>query len=611
MKLIKQILFPTLLVALTACTTVATSGPETVYVTEEVVPEEEFFSQAELDQMLAPIALYPDVLLSQVLMAATYPLEVVEASRWSKENPGLQGDEAVVAVESFNWDISIKPLVAFPALIQLLDETLTWPRQLGDAFLMQEADVMDSIQHLRQRSLDAGNLASLEHVRVEQEEEIIIIEPADVRVVYVPYYRPTIVYGDWWWYDYPPYYWDPPRRYYSSVGFHWGHGWHWSPGFHISTRFYYNFCDWHRRSIVVHHHHHHYDRHDWGRINRPPRHFDDSQVWKHNPHHRRGVDYRSDQLNKVHPRHSSSGRTTKPIMARPSSNPDDTQNNVLASNRPNSRRGSTQAGSGGNSNVRPERPVRPSPGGQDTGTAPAARTSAPTSDGSTVAANRTSRVSPSSNTNATRSAPVASRSQTSRVSSSDKVKTPSISRTSPRSSNSGTRYSTSRSSSTTSKPPVVNRSSSTTRSVPQTRNYSSRSSSRPAPAARSSSSGTTRSTPQARSSSSRSYSAPKARTSSSGSRQSSVSRSSSSSSRPTPQARSSSSSRSSSYGSRSSSSSRSSSYGSRSSSSSSGSRTSSSSGGGSSRPSAPARSSGGSSSNSRYSGGDDGGFRRG
>ncbi len=559
MKLTKQILLPTMLVALTACTTVATSQPETVYVEEEIMVEEDFFSQAELDQMLAPIALYPDVLLSQVLMAATYPLEIVEASRWSKVNTGLEGDEAVLAVENLNWDISVKTLVAFPDLIQLMDENLTWTRQLGDAFLMQESQVMDTIQLLRQRSLDAGNLASLEHVRVEQQEEVIIIEPADIQVVYVPYYRPTIVYGDWWWYDYPPYYWDPPMRYYTGVGFHWGHGFHYSTGFHISTRFYFSFCDWHRRSIVVHHNYHRYGRHDWDRIRHRPRPVHDVQVWKHNPHHRRGVDYRSDRLQGELPRHGSSGKSSKPILARPSRNKDDRQNSIdpnRLDRPPDTRRGTSQASTSRQETTRIERPERPGKGGRDTGSV-GSRSVSSTSNETTVAANRSQRVSPTTKSSGTtRPTPSVSRTQSTRTNSPDRTSKPANSPTVSKSSGITKAPTISRSSQTTRSAPKTrtsttsptSRSGTITRSTPNSRPSSvtrSTPSSRPSSVSRSSS---TRTSPQARSSSSRSASsAPKARapSSSRSSGYSSSNRSYSSSRSSSPPSRASSSSRSS------------------------------------------------------------------
>ena len=148
------------------------------------------FAEQELDQMLAPIALYPDALLSQILMASTYPIEVVQAARWSRANPGLSGDAAVRAVEQQSWDPSVKSLVAFPQVISMMDEKLDWMERLGDAFLSQQQQVMDAVQALRQKAQAAGNLKSNEIVRVEPQGQTIIIEQANPQVVYVPYYAP-------------------------------------------------------------------------------------------------------------------------------------------------------------------------------------------------------------------------------------------------------------------------------------------------------------------------------------------------------------------------------------------------------------------------------------
>lgn len=248
--------------------------------------DEPVFTQAELDQLLAPIALYPDVLLSQVLMAATYPLEVVEASRWSRANAGLEGDEAVQAVEEEAWDMSVKALVGFPDLIQRMDENLDWTRRLGDAFLLQEEQVMETTQRLRERALAEGTLDSMEHITVERQTEQIIIEPADVRVVYVPYYSTRVVYGDWWWNDYPPYYWGPPIGSYSSIGLSW------SRGFRVSTHFYYSTFDWPRRSVVIVNSHRGPNRFDFHRSQVLRRYDHYAHVWHHDPYHRKGVRYR-------------------------------------------------------------------------------------------------------------------------------------------------------------------------------------------------------------------------------------------------------------------------------------------------------------------------------
>src|SRR6185369_13968960 len=116
----------------------------------------------QLDQMLAPIALYPDSLLSQILMASTYPLEIVEATRWSKANPNLNGDDAVKAAEQNGWDPSVTSLVAFPQILTMMDERLSWTERLGDGFLAQQAQMMDTVQALRQKAYAAGNLKSTE-----------------------------------------------------------------------------------------------------------------------------------------------------------------------------------------------------------------------------------------------------------------------------------------------------------------------------------------------------------------------------------------------------------------------------------------------------------------
>src|SRR5687767_10221502 len=155
--------------------------------------QHDVFSQAELDQMLAPIALYPDTLLSQILMASTYPLEVVEAARWSRANPGLSGEAAVRVVQDRNWDPSVKSLVAFPQILGMMDEKLDWTQRLGDAFLAQQGQVMDTVQDLRQRAYAAGNLQSNEHYRVVHQTRTIVVESPSPQVVYVPYYDPFVV----------------------------------------------------------------------------------------------------------------------------------------------------------------------------------------------------------------------------------------------------------------------------------------------------------------------------------------------------------------------------------------------------------------------------------
>ncbi len=171
------------------------------------------FSQAELDQMLAPIALYPDSLLSQILMASTYPANVAEAVKWSKSNPKQEGDAAVKAVQNESWDPSVMSLVAFPQVLDMMGEKPDWVQNVGDAFLANPETVMSSIQNLRRKAKEEGNLKTTQEqtVTIEQASspEIIVIEPAEPTVIYVPTYNPTIVYGTWWYPSYPPYYYNP------------------------------------------------------------------------------------------------------------------------------------------------------------------------------------------------------------------------------------------------------------------------------------------------------------------------------------------------------------------------------------------------------------------
>jgi hypothetical protein len=176
----------------------------------------------KLDSITAPLALYPDALLAQVLMASTYPDQVTQAAKWSKQNPNLEGDEAVKKVQSKPWDPSVQSLVAFPQVLATLAQKPEWVKQLGNAFLSHPDAVMDSVQRLRAMAQQSGNLKSDEHqsVQVEQpapDQTIIKIEPANPEVVYVPSYSPE-VYGAWPYPSYPPMYVPPPYGYGIAAG---------------------------------------------------------------------------------------------------------------------------------------------------------------------------------------------------------------------------------------------------------------------------------------------------------------------------------------------------------------------------------------------------------
>ncbi len=203
------------------------------------------FSQQELDQMLAPIALYPDALLSQILMAAIYPMEVVEAARWSREHSDLSGDQAVYAAESELWDPSVKSLLAFPQVLQRMRENLQWTQALGDAFLGQQSQVLDTVQLLRGRAQAAGTLRSDERLRVVESGPSLLLQPVDPQLIYVPYYDPQIVYGSWWWPAYPPVYLRPWPGYYARPAY--VGGVYWGPPVGISAGFFFGAIDWRQR----------------------------------------------------------------------------------------------------------------------------------------------------------------------------------------------------------------------------------------------------------------------------------------------------------------------------------------------------------------------------
>jgi len=187
-------------------------------VTDQAQPEQQnkpLLKQQELDQLVAPIALYPDPLLSNILIASTYPLEVVQADRWLKQNQNLTGDQLKAAVSQQPWDDSLKALIATPSVLDTMSSQLEWTQKLGDAVLAQQANVMDAVQRLRARAQANNKLTTTQQqkvtVRQEQDRQIIAIEPATPDSIYVPYYDPGVVYGAWPYSDYPPYYWGYPN----------------------------------------------------------------------------------------------------------------------------------------------------------------------------------------------------------------------------------------------------------------------------------------------------------------------------------------------------------------------------------------------------------------
>ncbi len=207
------------------------------------------YSQAQLEQILAPIALYPDSVLSHILIASTHPLDLIQAARWWQSNRDLTGESAVNAVEHRDWDPSVKALVAFPEIIARMNDDLEWTEDLANAFLRNEAAVMASIQALRAQAYAAGNLDSLEHFRVVRDAETIVIEPVRTQVIFIPYYDSRRVYGHWRWRDHPPVYWDYSRHggHVYERGIHFG----WSMGIPVAAGFYFSAFRWHSGQVVV------------------------------------------------------------------------------------------------------------------------------------------------------------------------------------------------------------------------------------------------------------------------------------------------------------------------------------------------------------------------
>jgi hypothetical protein len=214
-------------------------------------PAQIVYSQAQLDQMLAPIALYPDQLLLEALMAATFPQQLIDAQQWLQDpnNAGLKGDALVAALQPLPWDPSVKSLVAFPQLVAMLTGHLDWTEALGTAFASQQVAVMARVQFLRGRAARAGRLASTRQLRVVHRASEIIIEPANPDVVYVPVYNPAEVYGEWPDRDAPPVYIPPPPDFYSGpvgavIGF--------SVGLAVAQPLWgWGHPDWRRHEVVV------------------------------------------------------------------------------------------------------------------------------------------------------------------------------------------------------------------------------------------------------------------------------------------------------------------------------------------------------------------------
>ncbi|WP_321791637.1 DUF3300 domain-containing protein [Caballeronia sp. J97] len=221
---------------------------------QDTAPAGQKLTNQQLDALTAPIALYPDALLAQALMASTYPSQITDAAAWSKANPNVKGDDAVKAVQSEPWDPSVQSLVAFPQALATMASKIDWVTQLGNAFIAQPSDVMDSVQRLRRAAQSAGNLKTNEQQKVVVQQApsssttTIQIEPANPQVVYVPTYNPTVVYGTWPYPAYPPVYVPPPPGYAMASAFVGGLAF--GAGVAVANSLWGN-CDWGRGDVNV------------------------------------------------------------------------------------------------------------------------------------------------------------------------------------------------------------------------------------------------------------------------------------------------------------------------------------------------------------------------
>src|SRR5215467_2650214 len=251
----------------------------------------------QLDSLVAPIALYPDPLLSQTLVASTYPLEIVQLQQWLGQNKTLKDKALVEAVKKQDWDPSIQALAALPDVVKRLSENIKWTTDLGNAFLAQQNDVMDAVQRMRKKAQGSGNLKSSEQQKVEtktvESKEVIVIQQASPQVVYVPSYDPVVVYGTPA-YPYPPLYYPPPGYYAAgmaisfgigvAMGAAWGGGWGWNSGWGGNNNVYIN----NNNNFV-----NNSNRQSANISNRTNR---GNNTWQHNPQHRGGAPYSNRDL---------------------------------------------------------------------------------------------------------------------------------------------------------------------------------------------------------------------------------------------------------------------------------------------------------------------------
>jgi len=248
----------------------------------QVAPTGSALTQQQLDQLVAPVALYADPLLADILTASTYPLEVVEAQRWTLDpaHAALTGDALAAALAGQPWDPSVKALVPFPEVLRMMDGHLGWTQQLGETFLVQQADIMDAVQRLRHRAETAGQLRSSPQQTVGTDADDVTISPPPSQVIYVPTYDPWCVYGPWAYPVSPPYYYSPWSGACDGAAYAIG----FDAGIFLPFGYWeWGSFDWRNRDIRI----------DRGRYDQfHSGHQPADGVWHHDPSHRAGVPYR-------------------------------------------------------------------------------------------------------------------------------------------------------------------------------------------------------------------------------------------------------------------------------------------------------------------------------
>jgi len=259
---------------------VAQQAPATTAPATQEVPK---ISNAQLDSLVAPIALYSDELLAQTLAASTYPLEIIQLQQWMERNKNLKDKALADAVTKQPWDPSVQAMAAFPEVVQRLAGNIQWTTDLGNAFLAQQSDVMDAVQRMRAKAQGKGTLKTSTQQKVETKTEggkqVIVVEQADPQVVYVPSYDPVVVYGEpaypYYPYEYPGYYpgmglaWGAGL----ALGAAWGGGWGWG-------------CGWGNGDVNINHNNNYVNHY-----NRANNIRGEGGQWQHNPSHRGNAPY--------------------------------------------------------------------------------------------------------------------------------------------------------------------------------------------------------------------------------------------------------------------------------------------------------------------------------